>query len=338
MIETFDVNSRIIRVKLRDSSVTTGAGLTGLTHESAGLIISTIADNEATATAYTQAGGTIETIATLGTYAAPTAGKCRFKEVDATNHPGLYEIQLADARLSVADAKELVVSISGAANLAEEDLRIQLTRLDLNDATPTVELADDAITADKFDETTAFPLTLPDTGVTAVARTGADSDTLETLSDQIDGVEPAGVWAYSSRTLTQAASTTSTAGTTNLTIVRGDTAQSTITGLGSLTGRTKLWFTVKSRTEDPDTKAVLFIEETDGLTRVNGAAYTTTGNGSITLGLETGTVIVAVAADVTKDLSPGVYQYDIQAKVSGVVITKAEGTFTVTADVTRAIA
>ena len=47
-------------------------------------------------------------------------------------------------------------------------------------------LADDAITAAKFYESTAYPLKSADTGATAVARTGADSDTLETLSDQID--------------------------------------------------------------------------------------------------------------------------------------------------------
>ncbi len=51
-----------------------------------------------------------------------------------------------------------------------------------------VTLADDAITAGKYDETTAWPLTAADTGATAVARTGADSDTLETLSDEIDAV------------------------------------------------------------------------------------------------------------------------------------------------------
>ncbi len=49
-----------------------------------------------------------------------------------------------------------------------------------------VTLADDAITASKFDESTAFPLAAADTGATAVARTGADSDTLESLSDQLD--------------------------------------------------------------------------------------------------------------------------------------------------------
>ncbi len=52
-------------------------------------------------------------------------------------------------------------------------------------ATPQVALIDDAITAAKFDESTAFPLKSADTGSTAVARTGADSDTLETLSDEI---------------------------------------------------------------------------------------------------------------------------------------------------------
>jgi len=122
--------SVVFRVKILNSSVTTGAGLQGLTSASAGLVVGTIADNGATTAAYTQAGGTIETISTLGTYAAPTATKCRFKEVDATNHPGVYEIQLADARFAVASAKSLLVSISGATNCAETDALIPL--LDLN--------------------------------------------------------------------------------------------------------------------------------------------------------------------------------------------------------------
>jgi hypothetical protein len=118
--------SNTFRVKLYDSSSTNGAGLTGLTSASTGLIISSIADNEATATAYTVAGSTIETITTLGTFAAPTATKIRFKEVDATNHKGLYEVQIADARMAVSSAKGLVLSFSGATNLAQQDLTIQL--------------------------------------------------------------------------------------------------------------------------------------------------------------------------------------------------------------------
>ena len=51
--------------------------------------------------------------------------------------------------------------------------------------TAGVGLADDAITAAKFDESTAYPVKSADSGSTAIARTGADSDTLETLSDQM---------------------------------------------------------------------------------------------------------------------------------------------------------
>lgn len=46
-------------------------------------------------------------------------------------------------------------------------------------------LSDDAITAAKYDEATAFPVKSDDTGTTQIARVGADGDTLETLSDEI---------------------------------------------------------------------------------------------------------------------------------------------------------
>lgn len=126
--------SIVLRVKILNSSVATGAGLTGLSSASSGLIISTIADNEATATAYTVAASNVETVTTLGTYAAPSSGKCRFREVDATNHKGVYEIQLADARYSVSNAKSLLVSVAGATNAAETDVVIPLRDLDPFDA------------------------------------------------------------------------------------------------------------------------------------------------------------------------------------------------------------
>jgi len=65
----------------------------------------------------------------------------------------------------------------------------------------TMTLVDDAITAAKYDESTAFPLVATDGGATQVARVGADGDTLETLSDQLDDVD-ADVWTYVTRTLT----------------------------------------------------------------------------------------------------------------------------------------
>jgi hypothetical protein len=127
------VASVILRVLLLDNTSTTGAGKTGLTFSSGGLIISTIADNEATATTYTAAGSTTETITTLGTFAAPTATKCRFKEVDATNHPGLYEIQIADARWAVASARSIIVSVQ-ATGVVPVFAEVQLSAADLNDS------------------------------------------------------------------------------------------------------------------------------------------------------------------------------------------------------------
>lgn len=115
--------SVILRVQLWSTS---GMGLTALTSASTGLIISTVCDNEVAAVAYTVAGSTIEAVTTNGTYAAPTATKCRFKKVDDTNNPGLYEIQLADARFAVASAKELVITFSGAANLLDTKYTVEL--------------------------------------------------------------------------------------------------------------------------------------------------------------------------------------------------------------------
>ncbi len=54
--------------------------------------------------------------------------------------------------------------------------------------TNDVDIADDTITSAKYDESTAFPIGRADSGASLIARTGADGDTLEDLSDQIDSV------------------------------------------------------------------------------------------------------------------------------------------------------
>lgn len=130
LIRKHSSTSNILRARLRNSS--TGQGLTGLTEASSGLIISTITDNEATVTRYRAGSSEIETISSLGTFAAPTSGKCRFKEVDSTNEPGLYELQFADARYAVASAKTLRIFLSGATNLLGKEILVQLSTADLD--------------------------------------------------------------------------------------------------------------------------------------------------------------------------------------------------------------
>ena len=153
---THSQTSVIIRCKIRDSSVSTGAGKTGLLFSSSGMIISTIADNEASPTVYSVASSNVQAITsapaasaesgTLGTYAAPTSSKCRFEEVNATNHKGIYELHFANARFSVSGAKSLLVSIAGASDAAECDFVVPLglpvdsTAIN-NDATAAAALA-----------------------------------------------------------------------------------------------------------------------------------------------------------------------------------------------------
>jgi hypothetical protein len=117
----------IVTVKILDSTSTTGGAKTGLTNASASLNIAVRPDNAATTTAYTSAGSTIDTITTLGTWAAPTTGHCRFSQIDATNHPGHYELQFSTSLWQTSGARKLVgtVLVTGG---VQTDFEIELTQ------------------------------------------------------------------------------------------------------------------------------------------------------------------------------------------------------------------
>lgn len=162
------VTSVILRVKLLDSASTTGAGKTGLTSASGGLVISTISDVEAAATAYS--GSNIEGIATLGTFAAPTSGKVRFKEVDATNHPGVYEIQIADARYAVSNATSIIVTVQATGVVAVD------AEIDLKAAVDTTTNLTNAPTAGDLTATMKTSVTTAATAATPTVTAGTVSD------------------------------------------------------------------------------------------------------------------------------------------------------------------
>jgi len=224
MLQTFKngQGSVVLRCKLLNSSATNGDGLTGLTSISSGLRISTIADNEATATAYTVAGSTIETITTLGTYAAPTATKCRFKELDATNHPGIYELHLADSRLAVANAKSLIVSFSGATNLAQADFVVQLQSDDPYVAKPANSslLSIDASGRVDVAKVAGTAQTARDIGASVLISSGTGTGQLSVTS----GVVSANTTQLAGQSVTAAAGVTfpsSVASPTNITAASG---------------------------------------------------------------------------------------------------------------------
>jgi hypothetical protein len=135
-IRTRGATSQMVRVFIPDNSSTTGAGKTGLTNASTNLVIAYRREQGATVT-YT--GANIEDITTPGTYQAPTGSTyCRFKAVDATNFPGMYEIQFHDSAtiFGAADASAKVQiniyeATTTALNIGPNMKEIQLTAFDL---------------------------------------------------------------------------------------------------------------------------------------------------------------------------------------------------------------
>lgn len=198
----------------------------GLTEASAGLIISTIADNESTATRYRSSSSEIENITTIGTFAAPTAGKCRFKAVDATNHPYLYEIQLANARFAVAGATSMLVTITGA-GIRAEGIHIPIDLPQAPHTTASIANATSSqIATDIVNEDAGWETAQQTIAAFVEAALLNDSDgqafkaALNTLVQQLFDAEAdvpvttlrdlivAGVWANGTRTLTSLAGLT----------------------------------------------------------------------------------------------------------------------------------
>jgi len=293
--------------------------------------------------------GTFVTLDATGALAAGTPSGVLYVDGTANgatvtitgSNPYKFSVTLPSLTAGQRVDMYITATISGIATAAIVASEQADTRL-LSDG---VTLADDAITASKFDESTAFPVKLADTGATQIARVGADSDTLETLSDQLDAIDDyidTEVAAIKAKTDLITTGTTLTIASavvgSTITAHRGDTLSAALENIGALTNYSKLWFTVKRDYDDADTAAVIQIEKTGGLLYLNGAVGTA-GNGSLTINDEaTGDVTIVLNASETAKLSPGNYQYDIQILRSAgtPVSTLTYGEFVVAADVTRA--
>jgi hypothetical protein len=114
--------SQSVNVFIQDTRVGTGAGLTGLVFNTAGL------------TAYYSFSGAVATATsiTLATLALITTAYSSggFKEIDATNMPGWYRLDLPNAALATAKGRQVSLHLQGAANMAPCVLKIELTAVD----------------------------------------------------------------------------------------------------------------------------------------------------------------------------------------------------------------
>ena len=125
--------------------------------------------------------------------------------------------------------------------------------------------------------------------------------------------------------------------TDNLKLRRGDTWTIRFQRVGDISGRDKLWFTLKDGVEDTDATAWVRIEETVGLEYIDGAAAATPANGSITVTdavVGSGTVVLA-AEEAAKLEDTGNLFYDLQMFDDPVVTTLVRGRAVIAADTTR---
>lgn len=120
-------------------------------------------------------------------------------------------------------------------------------------------------------------------------------------------------------------------------IYAGDSIGITITGLGSLAGIKKVYFTVKAKKTDPDTQSLIQVEYSEGLLRINKTSAVRE-NGSIQiLDAATGEIRVYVAAIESVKVPAGVYYYDVKViEGDDDAITRTYGEITLHATITKA--
>lgn len=114
--------SQSVNLFIQNSSVTTGAGLTGLVFNTASLT----AYYSFTGANASSVAISLVTLATIST-AWATGG---FKEVDATNMPGWYRLDVPNAALASAKGRVVNLHLQGAANMAPKVFTIELTAVD----------------------------------------------------------------------------------------------------------------------------------------------------------------------------------------------------------------
>jgi hypothetical protein len=126
MILKAGATSQSIYIEVLDSTSTTGGRKTGLAYNTSSL------------TAYYVRAGGSATAITLATLAAANSAYSSggFKEVDATNMPGVYRLDIPDAAIA-ASVSSVVVTIKGATGMVQVSKEIVLTALDLQTALPS---------------------------------------------------------------------------------------------------------------------------------------------------------------------------------------------------------
>jgi len=169
---------------IQDSSSTTGAGLTGLVFNSAGLVCYYVRP---------LAAAVALTLATQTVTGAHSDGG--FVEVDSTNMPGIYRLDFSDA-ICATGVDSVVVHLKGATNMAPVTLETQLTDFNLNDVSPLVTLANETHTGAVIPTVTTLTGHTAQTGdnyarlgAPAGASVSADVAAVKVETNSLDGTK-----------------------------------------------------------------------------------------------------------------------------------------------------
>ena len=115
----------------------------------------------------------------------------------------------------------------------------------------------------------------------------------------------------------------------------------TSTVTDDLSTATKLWFAIKRDSTYDDSRSVIFVEQTAGLTYLNEAAYGTAAHGDIVVTGSSGawTVTVTVEEEATAQLVYfGTYSMELKALVSGKPVYISGGNAVISRRVVQSIA
>jgi len=178
---------------------------------------------------------------------------------------------------------------------------------------------------------------------------GSDIDaSLTTIISQVADIKGAvshlndtvasNVWSYGTRTLTYAiVGVTAPTIEDELTLMKYSTIYLTLTGLGSLTNKTNMWFTMKEQTEARDQASLLQVDTTTGLLYLNSLTVDANNYPTLTAADVHITVDDAAAGDITiridqevAELLPTFEAYpvvwDCKVLNAGDVVILAQGT------------
>ena len=180
LIVTKGATSVSVNVFIRDNSVSTGVGLTGL------------AFNTASLTAYYSRQNAAATAITLATQTATGAySSGGFVAVDGTNMPGFYRLDIPDAVLA-SGVNQAYIMLKGATNMEPCVIEIELSTFDLQSSAPSVAVASIAANAITAAATaTDFGTEIRDAITLRTTLRGTASGTPTTTSIPTSAMSPA---------------------------------------------------------------------------------------------------------------------------------------------------